>query len=458
MRAQRNVVRSVATAVAGTLLLAAAAARADLVTLEWVRIDHEGNDPDDTGRGAVADFYRMAEHEVTNAQYTAFLNAVATVGDPNELYHPNMGAAIPANNPNREYGGIVRTGSGTLADPWVYSVRDAGWAERPVNLVEWLDCARFANWLHNAQPEPGTVDPQQTAATTEDGAYDLLPPSTYPLSREPDAVVFLPTLDEWYKAAYYDPDKLGGPGYWNYATGSDTPPDNNDPASDPEDSANYWNEGTGLFATGPAYFSTEVGAYTSSLSPFGTADQNGNIYEWTETPGTSSWQRILAGGSWRNSSAGLPAGSHTTQTAFLVKHYWGFRVATNADEPPVADADGPHGGLWGEVVTLDGRGSYDPDGDPIVTYEWTIEDYNAPGPGDPPEGTDEVIATSNSQTDITIPAHWLWESVHGVLLRVFANGKWSDPDSTTIRVIPEPASCLLVLGGLAAILRRRRRR
>ena len=34
----------------------------------------------------------------------------------------------------------------------------------------------------------------------------------------------LPTEDEWYKAAYYDPAMPGGPGYWEYPTCSDMPP------------------------------------------------------------------------------------------------------------------------------------------------------------------------------------------------------------------------------------------
>lgn len=33
----------------------------------------------------------------------------------------------------------------------------------------------------------------------------------------------LPSFNEWYKAAYYDPNKPAG-GYWIYPTGSDTAP------------------------------------------------------------------------------------------------------------------------------------------------------------------------------------------------------------------------------------------
>ena len=46
------------------------------------------------------------------------------------------------------------------------------------------------------------------------------------LYRHKDAKYFLPSEDEWYKAAYYDPNKGGAGvgGYWDYATGSDSAP------------------------------------------------------------------------------------------------------------------------------------------------------------------------------------------------------------------------------------------
>ena len=42
--------------------------------------------------------------------------------------------------------------------------------------------------------------------------------------RNPNADYFLPSDDEWYKAAYYDPTKNGTGGYWQY------PPKTDDPA------------------------------------------------------------------------------------------------------------------------------------------------------------------------------------------------------------------------------------
>ena len=46
------------------------------------------------------------------------------------------------------------------------------------------------------------------------------------ITRSPTASFVLPTEDEWYKAAYYDPAIAGGNKYWNFATGSNTTPSN----------------------------------------------------------------------------------------------------------------------------------------------------------------------------------------------------------------------------------------
>jgi hypothetical protein len=42
--------------------------------------------------------------------------------------------------------------------------------------------------------------------------------------------------------------------------------------------------------------------------------------------------------------------------------------------PPVADPNGPYEAYVGEVILLDGSGSFDPDGDPIIMYTWESGD------------------------------------------------------------------------------------
>lgn len=88
---------------------------------------------------------------------------------------------------------------------------------------------------------------------------------------------------------------------------------------------------TNLPSTNPL---TDVGAYTGAASPYGTFDQNGNVWEWTEAISDSRF-RGWRGGSW---SDGFPndlradvrnGNSPTTEDIFV-----GFRVAT-VPEPSV---------------------------------------------------------------------------------------------------------------------------
>ncbi|WP_445475813.1 PKD domain-containing protein [Methanococcoides methylutens] len=46
--------------------------------------------------------------------------------------------------------------------------------------------------------------------------------------------------------------------------------------------------------------------------------------------------------------------------------------AASANQPPVADANGPYIGVVGLPITLDAAGSYDPDGF-IASWEWDID-------------------------------------------------------------------------------------
>ncbi len=287
--------------VAGVLWCTSATVAAPM---DLVLVADAGNDPDQStvvNAGSVGYDYYIGKCEVTNSQYAEFLNAVAA-DDPAELWDAGM-----------QGGHIQRSGS---AGSFSYAPV-AGNENKPVAFVDWEDALRFCNWNHNARPT-GT----QGAYTTETGAYNLLGPE--PHERESGAMYFLPDEDEWHKAAYYKGGGLSA-GYFDYATQSDTAPTDEAPAGG-TNSANCNN------AVGET---TEVGAYTASLSAYGTCDQNGSVREWTETAyGEDS--HIVRGGSFNDAPWGkMRLEAETREFVDNDTHAinLGFRVGSTIPEP-----------------------------------------------------------------------------------------------------------------------------
>ncbi len=279
------------------------AANSLAVTIPTVLIGNPGNFADSTGYGDVGYTYRIAQMEVTNAQYVEFLNAVAKT-DTFNLYDSTMSSAAQA--------GITRSGA---SGNYVYSVKPNfgaySYADKPVVAVSWFDALRFVNWLHNGQPTGS-----QNAATTEDGAYTFTGASSVG-PRNADAIWFLPNENEWYKAAYYDADNQL---YYDYPTGTDLMPDNNMPPLDSGNSANSDN----TFDPRPLY---DVGSYALSASPYGTLNQGGNAWEWTETAVESL--RVFRGGGFSAHQLGMLATTRATNNPSATNNVSiGFRVAT----------------------------------------------------------------------------------------------------------------------------------
>jgi hypothetical protein len=77
---------------------------------------------------------------------------------------------------------------------------------------------------------------------------------------------------------------------------------------------------------------TDVGAYDLSVSPYGTYDQGGNVYERTEEI-TSGESRGLRGGAWRSTSLGLAALNRGQGSATGEIDAIGFRIANPVPEP-----------------------------------------------------------------------------------------------------------------------------
>jgi formylglycine-generating enzyme required for sulfatase activity len=196
-----------------------------------------------------------------------------------------------------------------------------------VDFVSWGDATRYCNWLTNGQ-RTGAQD--QT--TTEDGSYYLNGATSdlalAAVTRKANAKYVIPTDNEWYKAAYYDPNKPGGPGYWLYPTKSNSIP-TNAPDANGTNNANYWDDhGTGIGgpSIGAPYGKTEAGAFASSPSSYGAFDMGGNAMEWTES-NQFDYTRHVTGGAFAWDDTFLAAASWMVDDPTYEADGFGFRIA-----------------------------------------------------------------------------------------------------------------------------------
>jgi formylglycine-generating enzyme len=203
-------------------------------------------------------------------------------------------------------------------------------ADKPATSTTWNEAARFVNWLNTSNGstpaykfalQPGEVGYDANSNillwTPSDPGYD---PSN--LYRNSLARYFLPSFDEWYKAAYYD--ATSGV-YYDYPTRSN---------SEPAPVASGTAAGTAVYdgQGGPADIMLAGG-----LSPFGTMGQGGNVSEWQETdsdlvngPTVSSSVRGVRGGYWLEFyfNSYLSSSRRSNDSPTLGSSDVGFRVAS----------------------------------------------------------------------------------------------------------------------------------
>jgi hypothetical protein len=271
--------------------------------IEFVRIGNPGNAADTTGSpnpvGSVAYPYRMGKFEISE-QMIQKANVLGKLG----------------------------------------ITKDTRGVNKPATSVSWNEAARFVNWLNTSSgsapaykftTQPGEIGYNENADIElwdcNDAGYN-----PHNLYRNRLARYFLPSVDEWYKAAYYDP---GAGVYYDYPTGSNSVPDGIDFAGDTTFDAVFF-DADHSFGPQP-HDITDVGL----LSPFGTAGQGGNAWEFGETEldlvnDSSSYPRVTRGGGFIGSdSHGLLSSVRDGKFPSVWNLDVGFRVAS-IPEPSTA--------------------------------------------------------------------------------------------------------------------------
>jgi Sulfatase-modifying factor enzyme 1 len=143
-------------------------------------------------------------------------------------------------------------------------------------------------------------------------------------------------VDEWYKAAYYDP---AAGVYYDYPTGSDNIPDGIDFAGDTTFDAVFNQGGANPMPNDV----TDVGV----LSPYGAAAQGGNVWEWEESESDLINDSTLAshgirGIDWsgRGGGSSYMRASFRGVGGFTGSELIGFRVTATADLRSEGDYNG----------------------------------------------------------------------------------------------------------------------
>lgn len=222
------------------------------------------------GRGSVDYRYRISRLEITSAQWLEFVNTFEALGNPYNFSGVHSSGIVQ----DFSWGG---PGVRYMLRPDIPNVERV-----PVLGLNWLNAARYTNWLHN--------DKAPTLEALETGAYDtstwgyqgpFTTRRTDDATHLPGAKFWIPTLDEWMKAAHYDPSRFGAGqgGWWDYPNSTN-------------DSLIAGLPGIGQTSAGlvlppivePNYINDPqrfipLGAYTDVQSPWGLWDVSGGSLE-----------------------------------------------------------------------------------------------------------------------------------------------------------------------------------
>jgi len=256
------------------------------------------------GYGIVNNDYRIGTYEITNGQWDKFTNIYGT----------------PTGSPSRAY------------------EHDTYWTgtNLPTTGISWYEAAQFVNWLNTSTSHqaaykftgtPGTTDYTFDMWESGDAGYDA--DNQY---RNSNAYYFLPTEDEWVKAAYWN-----GTSIQYFATKDDTFAGMWSPTggSNSDGQAAGWNYDYAYPDGGTANDNPwDVTAGYSPEELNGTFDMMGNVWEWMEHPYNSEIylhgrKGCIRGGGYNTwPDYALSSGDRDGMYLIYGKYNQGFRVAS----------------------------------------------------------------------------------------------------------------------------------
>jgi len=242
--------------------------------IEWCVVGDVNNPPfpghkdtgDFEGEGSIPYVYRMTRTEIKVREYLDFVIAYAPFYDGNPRSSDLTGAYIFGSGSGDDYKAEIPPGMEELGT--TMSMRMA---------------ARFCNWMHNGRVnekwafETGVYD-TSTFTRNEDGSFN----DDY--TKSPDARYWIPSVGEWLKGVYYDPNRFGNGagGWWRQPNGSDKPARIGLPLSA---GVAAWAGETNA-SLGRTFFNDfhwwSSGLYPEKHSPWGLLDTSGGASEMTD--------------------------------------------------------------------------------------------------------------------------------------------------------------------------------
>jgi sulfatase modifying factor 1 len=283
---KRSMVSFAAVLFAAFTLNIEPAAQADLFgtsgnefTIDFVNIGNAGNAADTTGFGAVPYTYRIGKYEISQDQID---RATAS--------------------------GMANVTAGAYT------------GNQPAANITWYEAAAFVNWMNTSTGKQAPYDLNWNGSAWSMNLWSSGQAWTAGgenLFRNKDAFYFLPSENEWYKAAYFNRLSL----YYSEYPGSSFAPTAVAGGTEPY-TAVY--DGVG---------SAAIVDSAGGLSGYGTMGQAGNVSEWNETAfdgsnSSASEDRAFRGGNYGSFEYVLRSSVRTPYDPTFENTIIGFRVAS----------------------------------------------------------------------------------------------------------------------------------